>query len=205
MDPLENKIVVLPYTNIPGVEHKFALTLYTDHEHVFEKIIPSLVQTPCVHCNNPEYMPRILHKLATLESKMKMLQEREIEIKTRQLQGGRSIMPLAPELRHQPQLVPDSSVGGEEENYVTAAELASYTQRVQKQAREQHDQYIAAVSAANEKNSALEAQIQRVREAMQSSWSMLTPAQQAQLTSRGSQAHTISASAGAGATTNQGG
>lgn len=186
VNPLENKIVVIPYTDTPDVEHKFALTLYTDYEHIFEKINPTLVQTPCVHCNNPVYMPRILEKLAILESKMRMLQAREQQVKSARLLGVRlappSKMPSQPDLRTQAQLAEET--GEDNDSFITAAELSEYTNRVHQQASAQHAQYVAAITAANDENSALEAQIAQVKQTMRAAMSQLTPSQQATLTAK---------------------
>ncbi|KAL3915707.1 MAG: hypothetical protein SGPRY_007116 [Prymnesium sp.] len=154
----------------PAVEHKYSVTLYTDQPHLFELIDPSLGGVHCVHCSNPSYMPRVLHKLSTLEAKMKRLETLETEVRRRQLLGG--LLGLAVE----------HSVGSEEgEGFVTASELARYTARVQEQAQEQHAGYITAIAAANDENAALEAHIHQVRETMRAGIERLTPAQKRRL------------------------
>ena len=46
---------MIPYTDAPGVEHKYSLSLYSDYEHVFEKINPRL---NCEFCGNPSAIYR---------------------------------------------------------------------------------------------------------------------------------------------------
>jgi len=189
VDPLENKIVIIPYTDRPGVEHKYALTLYTDYDHLFEQIDPSLVQSmECVHCLNPAYMPRIVQKLTTLESKMKRLESLEAEVKKQNLLGfrvaGPNTMPSAPPLSVEPSVAPS-----EEYDVISAADLAAFTHKVQEEARAQHMKYVHAIAAANDENVALEAQIQKVREAMRSGLSRLTPAQRAKLAAKRGATH----------------
>ena len=82
--------MIIPYTDKPNVQHKYNLTLYTDYEHVFEKIDPSLVRAPCVQCDNTEYMPKIIAKLAELERKSALLRAREEEVKSRVRAATRS-------------------------------------------------------------------------------------------------------------------
>ena len=48
LEPAANKYVVIPYTDTPGVQHKYAITLYTDNEHKFEKINPRACLVDCV-------------------------------------------------------------------------------------------------------------------------------------------------------------
>ena len=64
-----DKYVIIPYVDTPGVEHKFALTLYTDLEHKFEKIIPRLCLVDCVQCGSRSGLARVFDKLANLEDK----------------------------------------------------------------------------------------------------------------------------------------
>ena len=79
----ENKHVIIPYTDVPGVDHKFALTLYTDHKHLFEKIDPNKCHIPCTQCSEPSGMARVLSKLSELEAKHKLLLTRENALRMR--------------------------------------------------------------------------------------------------------------------------
>lgn len=57
------RYVVIPYTDQPGVEHKYAITLYSDFDHVFEKINPQL---NCEVCTNPNGIGRVQSQLDAL-------------------------------------------------------------------------------------------------------------------------------------------
>ena len=62
----EDRYVVIPYTDKPGVEHSFCLTLYSDYEHDFIKIDPRL---NCAVCGNPSGIFRVID---TLDRMMKL-------------------------------------------------------------------------------------------------------------------------------------
>lgn len=47
----------------PGIEHKYAITLYTDYDHLFEKINP---RVNCEVCGNPNGIGRVQDELDTL-------------------------------------------------------------------------------------------------------------------------------------------
>ena len=66
--------VVIPYTHAPYVEHKYALTLYSDYEHDFVKIDPRL---NCDQCGNPSGMFRVLDTLDRIESLSKRVLDKE--------------------------------------------------------------------------------------------------------------------------------
>ena len=53
------RYVLLPYTAEHGVQHEFALTLYTDHDVEFEKIDPTKVLPPCFQCTDPAAFKRV--------------------------------------------------------------------------------------------------------------------------------------------------
>ena len=72
-----DKYVIIPYVDTPGVEHKFALTLYTDLEHKFEKIIPRLCLVDCVQCGSRSGLARVFDKLANLEDKCAEMEPRQ--------------------------------------------------------------------------------------------------------------------------------
>ena len=55
-----DKYVVIPYTDQPNAEHKYNLTLYTDYEHYFERIVGRM---HCDQCGNPSGIYRVLDSL----------------------------------------------------------------------------------------------------------------------------------------------
>ena len=189
----ENKHVIIPYTDVPGVDHKFALTLYTDHKHLFEKIDPNKCHIPCTQCSEPSGMARVLSKLSELEAKHKLLLTRENALRmrggfpTRQgssvgayAGGGGVPAPgssnfMAADANHdglvdrrefanfQRQQALFTSADRDGDGIISKAELADYTQRVQEHAEAQHAQYLAALQAAQEESDALRHQLEAAR------------------------------------------
>jgi len=99
LEPSENKYVVIPYTHVPGVEHKYAITLYSDHEHKFEKIKPRSTLVNCIQCQNPSGLSRVMSKLESLEAKYAMMMDKEKRLKARgMIQLGRTAPPVPPPL-----------------------------------------------------------------------------------------------------------
>ena len=74
LEPNADKWVVIPYSDAPNVEHKYALTLYTDYEHDFVKIDPRL---NCDQCGNPSGMFRVLDTLDRIEALSKRVLDKE--------------------------------------------------------------------------------------------------------------------------------
>lgn len=66
--------VCIPYTDKPGVEHKFCLTLYTDLDHRFMKIDPRL---NCEQCGNPSGMFRCIDSLDKMMRLTKRVHDKE--------------------------------------------------------------------------------------------------------------------------------
>ena len=66
--------VVIPFTDQPHVEHKWAMTLYSDYEHTFVKIDPRL---NCDQCGNPSGMFRVLDTLDRIQALTKRVVDKE--------------------------------------------------------------------------------------------------------------------------------
>ena len=80
--------VLIPFTDQPGVEHEFALTLYTDYDVVFEKTDPSkLIKLDyCgapLWCADPGAFAKVTKQLKRLEAKYAQLAEKEALLKAR--------------------------------------------------------------------------------------------------------------------------
>ena len=150
-----SKYIVIPYTDRPGVQHKYALTLYTDYEHKFEKVKPRC-GAECVQCGNPTGLSRVLDKLDTLEQKYAALVRKEQELLRR---GG-----VSPALIAGGGAAAAGGRGGagggtagdvfaaadlDGDGQISQAELAAYANQVQAHAKEQYDQYLAALKQAN--------------------------------------------------------
>jgi len=74
LDPSEDKYVIIPYTSQPGVEHKYTLTVYSDYEHVLERINPRL---DCPTCSNPSGMNLVLDSLDWITNQLKRVLDKE--------------------------------------------------------------------------------------------------------------------------------
>ena len=80
--------VLIPFTDQPGVEHEFALTLYTDYDVVLEKTDPSkLIKLDyCgapLWCADPGAFAKVTKQLKRLEAKYAQLAEKEALLKAR--------------------------------------------------------------------------------------------------------------------------
>jgi len=163
-----SKYIVIPYTDRPGVQHKYALTLYTDYEHKFEKVKPRC-GAECVQCGNPTGLSRVLDKLDTLEQKYAALVRKEQELLRR---GG-----VSPALIAGGGAAAAGGRGGagggaagdvfaaadlDGDGQISQAELAAYANQVQAHAKEQYDQYLAALKQANAETKVLRSQLQQL-------------------------------------------
>ena len=164
LEPNENKYVVIPYMEQPGTEHKYALTLYTDKEHLFEKIVPKSHAMDCVKCGNPTALARVLGKLDVLEAKYRALRDKEALLMQRGLLGsGAPQQTAAQRAFAAADTNKDGKVDKEEfdrfrqhfqqadtdgDGVITEAELAAYTEKVQEHAKAQHASYVQALDQA---------------------------------------------------------
>ena len=163
LEPSESNYVVIPYMEAPGTEHKYALSLYTDMEHVFEKIVPKSHAMDCVQCGNPTALARVLGKLDVLEYKYRALCDKEAMLAQRGLLGGAPQLSAAQRAFAAADTNKDGKVDKDEfdrfrQHFATAdtdgdgviseAELAAYTERVQEHAKAQHASYVQALDQA---------------------------------------------------------
>jgi len=181
LDPDDGKrYIVIPYTDQPGVEHKFALTLYTDLDHKFEKLNPRLCTVDCVQCGNPSGLYRVMAKLETLEEKYVTMMRKEQQLKGRggmPARGGVAEMTPAQRAFLAADTDKDGTVDRAEyaayqngfaaadtdgDGMISQAELAAYANQVQAHAQEQHKAYVAALEQANREAAALRSQIERL-------------------------------------------
>ena len=79
LEAREDMYVVIPFTDVPGVEHKFVITLYSDYEHRFEKIDPRL---NCECCGNPSGKFKALDTLDRLILLTKRVHNKEHRLAT---------------------------------------------------------------------------------------------------------------------------
>jgi len=77
LEPTEDKYIVIPYTDKPRVEHKYVLTLYTDQDHKFEKLIPRPCIVDCPICTNPTSLYHIFSILDGMESSCRLVMKKE--------------------------------------------------------------------------------------------------------------------------------
>lgn len=102
LPPLADKYVLLPYTEEAGVEHEFAITLYTDYDVELEKIDPTRVLQGCL-CDDTAAIAKVAEALKRLEAKYALVEERERELKRRGAFGiPKSERPSPPPTASQP-------------------------------------------------------------------------------------------------------
>ena len=78
--------MLIPYTDVPGVEHEYALTIYTDVALEIERIDPSKVFS-CTECTNAKCYHRMVKKLEKLEAKYALVEGMEAEVRRREYFG----------------------------------------------------------------------------------------------------------------------
>jgi len=189
LEPAANKYVVIPYTDRPGVEHKYAITLYTDVEHRFEKINPRACLVDCVQCGQPSGLHRVLTKLDQLEGKYAKMLNKEALLRQRWGTGG-GVNRLAATIGDVQQPTPaqraffaaDSNCDGKvdpqefrnfKQHFVSAdtdgdgmiseAELADYVAAVEQHAAMEHAKYVQQLTAAHQVANELRAQLAAVQ------------------------------------------
>ena len=79
--------VVIPFTSQSGVEHEYALTLYTDIECAFEKIDPTKLRKGCIACTDKRALGNVTKRLASLEAKYAEVNRLEASLKAAQKYG----------------------------------------------------------------------------------------------------------------------
>ncbi|KAL1518789.1 hypothetical protein AB1Y20_003072 [Prymnesium parvum] len=143
LEPDEDRYVVIPYTDQPGVEHKYAITLYSDYDHVFEKINPRL---NCEVCTNPNGIGRVQDQLETLSRLLKRISNKEQDL----YYTGSN----APK---------QSGVAWAQdgEGVVTLAELEAYSRSLADYAQTAHAQYLAQLGKMEDRSAELREELEK--------------------------------------------
>ena len=180
--PAGEKYVVLPFMQAAGLEHKYAITCYTDHEATFEKIIPKNLAMDCVQCGNPTALHRVLDKLEVLERKYQQMLLKEQTLVDRGLiaggGGGVPSRPVAQNAFGRADANNDGRVDAQEfaqarkfvdadadgDGVISSAELAAYTERVQEHAQQQHAAYTQQLAQQQAEADQLRAELAKAQQ-----------------------------------------
>ena len=184
VEPSDDKYVVIPYTEVAGIEHKYSITLYTDHEHTFEKINPRL---QCEQCGNPSGLYRVLDELEKVHKSLTRVFHREQELHLTGTGGpkqgggggpgawggfGAAGVTPAGDAALQSALPSGLASGGgrvssasvtseDDEGVVSVAELEEYRSSVEQYAQEAHTQYEMQMSKVQQRTAALRQELEQ--------------------------------------------
>ena len=188
LEPSEEKYVVVPYMHAAGIEHKYSISLYTDYEHIFEKINPRL---QCPECLNGNGLTRVMDELDRMQKVAATVLRKEQELHfsgehgPQQGGGGRgrgasgySVMPTMRPPPRPPVFIAGSAYavapadsrgsGGsvaEDEGVVSVAELFDYKREVGQREREAHSQYEQHMKKVQGRTAALTKELEEVSSA----------------------------------------